>query len=791
MDEQSLRVLEYERVRELLLAHASSELGKERVRAMVPLTDLREIEQRQAETAEVCLAIEEQGGIPLGGIRDIRVAVDRAARDGILQPQELLDIADTVYSARRLKFFFARHRSRFPLLNEVATHIYDFSALEHEIRAAISDRAEVQDNASPELAHIRSSIRITHSRVHERIEQILHSPAYEKMIQEPVVVRRSDRLCIPIKAEYRHAFDGLVHDTSASGATVFMEPAAVLALQNDLRELEANEKHEVERILTALSHLVRRRAQELHATLHALGIIDFIHAKAQLSRAQQAVRPRLNSQGRIDLRGARHPLLQGNVVPIDVHLGKEFTTLVITGPNTGGKTVALKTLGLLTLMAQSGLHVPAADGSEMAVFKQVFADIGDEQSIEQSLSTFSAHIRQIVKIVRRIGRNALVLLDEIGAGTDPTEGSALARALLEFLTRQQARTVATTHYSVLKEYAYSHPEIENASVEFDVDTLQPTYRLLIGIPGSSNALTIARRLGLPKAIVDAASSFLGTEHVQVEGLIRRIEEDVRAARNEREAAEAIAADAEKIRRRLQQELDQTRERREKAIAEAAGEASAIVRKAQEEARQILAKLREQSRENRDTNQAMQALKRLSDEVHEAESKAQAQRRPAVQPIEPEPLVRPPRPGDTVTVQPFGGRGVVLEMNEGESEVLVQMGAVKLTVPLSDVQVVGEPKQRPMPSLSSNTMVAKAATFGIELHLRGLMAEEAMLKLDKYLDDAILAGVSSVRVVHGKGTGALRNAVWEFLRKHPHVSAYHLAEQCEGGTGATVVELKTE
>lgn len=791
MEAHTLRVLEYEKIRALLLSHATCELGKERVRLMAPLTDAREIEQRQAETSEATALLEDLGGMPLGGIRDVRNPVDRAARDGLLQAKELLDIADTIYAARRLKFHLARYRSRYPLLNAIAADISDLNGLEHDIRTAINDHAEIVDSASPELAHIRSSMRVAHVRLQERLENILHSAAYEKMIQEPVIVRRSDRLCIPVKAEYRHAFGGLVHDTSASGATVFMEPAAALEIQNDLRELEASERHEIERILSVLSQAVRRRANDLAATLRALGLLDFIHAKAQLSRAQRAVRPVLNTNGVIALREARHPLLQGDVVPIDVRLGREFSTLVITGPNTGGKTVCLKTLGLLTLMAQSGLHVPAAEGSELAVFRQVFADIGDEQSIEQSLSTFSAHIRQIVNIVRRLGRNALVLLDEIGAGTDPMEGSALARALLEFLTNKRARTVATTHYSVLKEFAYEHPDIENASVEFDPESLQPTYRLLIGVPGSSNALTIARRLGLPNAVIEQAQRFLAPEHRQVEGLIRKIEEDVRVARTQREAAEAAAEDAAKVRRRLQQELDQTRQRREETLAQAADEAAAVVRKAQEEARAILARLRAQNRENRETNQAAQSLKQLAEQVR---NQGERLARPAApEPVEIAPSTgRPPRVGDSVTVRPFAGRGVVLEVDEEGAEALVQVGSMKLTVPLEDVRVVNAPAPpRPVPVLGGGGLIAKAATFGMELHLRGLMSEEAVEKLDKYLDDAFLAGVSSVRVIHGKGTGALRNAVWEFLRNHPHVSSYHLAEQNEGGTGATVVELKAE
>ncbi|MDH7569988.1 MAG: endonuclease MutS2, partial [Armatimonadota bacterium] len=638
-----------------------------------------------------------------------------------------------------------------------------------------------------------ASIQATNARLQERLESILHSSAYEKMIQEPVLVRRSDRLCIPVKAEFRHAFAGLVHDTSASGATVFMEPAAVLDLQNDLRELEANERHEVERILTSLSRSVRRRAREIQASLRAVGLIDFIHAKAQLSRAQKAVRPVLNNQGRIDLKQARHPLLQGDVVPIDIRLGEEFTTLVITGPNTGGKTVSLKTLGLLTLMAQSGLHVPAGEGSQLAVFHQVFADIGDEQSIEQSLSTFSSHIGTIVRILRRLGRDALVLLDEVGAGTDPVEGSALARALLEYLTERGARTVATTHYTELKEYAYAHPGVENASVEFDVETLRPTFRLLIGIPGSSNALTIAQRLGMPRQVIERARGALRPEHLEVESLIRRIEEDVRAARDEREAAAALAEDAEKVRRRLHQELDQARAKRDQTLAEAAAEAAAIVRKAQEEAREILARLRAQQRENRETTLASQALKRLAEEVRERELAAsglEAQR--SQEAPSRDFLDRLPRAGDVVMVQPFGGRGTVISVDEEEEEALVQVGAMKLTVPFSDLRVLRvEPSAAAPAPPPLRGLVTKAASFGIELHLRGMMAEEALHVLDKYLDDAFLAGVPTVRIVHGKGTGALRNAVWEYLRDHPHVASYQLAEQSQGGTGATVVTLKTD
>jgi DNA mismatch repair protein MutS2 len=828
MNAHSLKVLEFAQIREMLAEHASCALGKEIIAALSPLQDEEAIRRAQAQTTEARRLLEAAGQIPLGGVHDVRPAVRAAAIGAMLEPGVLLDVCETLAATRRLRAFLLKRAEEAPWLADIARNLDEYPQIEEEIRRCISEKGEVVDAASPALGRIRKEMRVAHGRMMEKLNSLIRSSGTRDMIQDPIVTMRDDRYCIPVKAEYRSHFGGLVHDQSASGATVFMEPTAVVELGNELRRLAIQERQEVERILRELSGLVGRRSDPLEATLSLLGEVDFIAARAKLSCASRATEPAINTNGVLRLRQARHPLLRGEVVPIDVHLGDAFSVLVITGPNTGGKTVTLKTVGLLTLMAQSGLHIPADEGSAIALFRGVYADIGDEQSIQQSLSTFSSHITHIARIlegVRLTGRHSLVLLDEIGAGTDPTEGAALARAIMGHLHAEGARCIATTHYGELKAFAYSHDGVENASVEFDLETLRPTYRLLIGIPGSSNAFTIAARLGLPEAIVEAARSQIHPDELSLTEVIRRLTEDQRATEQDLQRAAQGRQEIDALRERLERELLQLRADRQQTLERARAEAFEVVRAARREADRVIGELRRQEKAAQrgetgfspaDARRRVQKLVReLQGALPEAPSAplpAPGARRPAKagetrepadrlltesrEPgaIEPEERVPagPPRVGDTVLISPLGQTGVLIAEPDG-GKAQVQIGAMRMTVAASALTRVA-PTREAAPSQSravGDLRLERRATVSPEIQLLGLRAREAVETLDSYLDDVCLAGISPVRVVHGKGTGALQRAVWEYLQKHPHVSAYRLGEEGEGGGGVTIVSLKEE
>jgi DNA mismatch repair protein MutS2 len=800
MNAHTLKVLEYRSVQEMLAGYASCDLGKQVIAELAPMDDEAPVRRALQETSEAKRLLDTAGQIPLGGIHDIRQAVRAAAIDAMLEPGALLDVADTLAASRRLRGFLLKRAEELPLLGEIARNLDEFPQIEEEIRRCISDKGEVVDAASPALGRIRREMRIAHGRMMERLNSLLRSSATRDMIQDPVVTMLDDRYCIPVKAEYRVQFGGLVHDQSTSGATVFMEPTAVVELGNELRQLAIRERQEVERVLRDLSGRVGRHATSLEGTLYLLGQIDFIAAKAKLSFALRATEPQINARGVVSLRQARHPLLQGEVVPIDVRLGDEFTVVVITGPNTGGKTVTLKTVGLLTLMAQSGLHVPAEDGSVVALFRGIYADIGDEQSIQQSLSTFSSHITNIARILAGVeitGRNSLVLLDEVGAGTDPTEGAALAKAILEYLRVRGARVIGTTHYGELKAFAYSHEGVENASVEFDLETLRPTYRLLIGIPGSSNAFTIAARLGLPEEVVQAAREQLSPDEATLTEVIRRLTEDQRATEEDLRRAAAAAREVDSLRARYDRELTQLRADRQQTLERARGEAFDLVRSAKREADRVLHELRRQEKEMRrgtrefSPAQARQEVQKIVRQLQQGMPQSEPAA-PAEEPAE-EPVTTlegTPRVGDTVLVSPLNQRGTLLSEPDG-GKAQVQIGALRMTVSANAIRRVAPPRQVAAAERRDVTDMRLAARQNIstEIQLLGMRAREAIEALDDYIDDACLAGLSPLRIVHGKGTGALQRAVWEYLQRHPHVSGYRLGEDGEGGGGVTIVQLK--
>jgi DNA mismatch repair protein MutS2 len=780
MDARTLRVLEYDKIKALLERHCASSLGKDLARRLQPRTEAAWIADRLAETSEACKALAERGAFPLGGLQDIRGLCRKAQVGAMLDGPELLRVRDVLRVIRLMKAFLP-DQDRYPRLAALIGRLGEYSGLERELLRCITDEGQVHDDASPELRRLTDRARTLHDRARARMESILRSPDHRTAIQDPIITMRSGRYCIPVKAERLGALRGIVHDRSASGATLFVEPEPVVEINNEVREVELERDEEVRRILLGLSASVGEQAGEIQADVVTLGQIDFIVAKARLSEALRATEPRLAEAGWLYLRRARHPLLTGDVVPVDLWLGRKFRTLVITGPNTGGKTVTLKTVGLLVLMAQSGLHIPADDGSEVGPFEQVFADIGDEQSIEQSLSTFSSHMTQIVRAVREVGDNALVLLDEIGAGTDPEEGTALAQAILRHLHDRGARTVATTHYSALKAFAYDQPGMENASVEFDPQTLRPTFHLRIGVPGSSNALLIARRLGLPEEILDSARAGLSAETVAVEKAIRRMEKSRRRLDRKRQAVGRDQSRLDDLMQQYEQKLAALNERRRAAMADGFEEAREIVRRAEQRADAILAELRKQPRESKKTQELKRELIVLDEQVrreqaeHAMEDRPSSQRRP----------VESVRPGDRVYVCSLRTEGEVLSAGE-DGQVELQVGVMQMTVDLRDLEWPEEPPGEE--ARSRRIEIEKSMRLPEELHVLGLTVEEAKLEVDKYLDDAHLAGVPSVRIVHGKGTGALRRGLHEYLRHHPHVKSFALAERHEGGDGVTVVQL---
>ena len=784
MDDHSLKALEFERIREALHEHAACELGQFHIRKLKPSSNADAVRARLTETTECRSLLDEGIRLPFGGLHDCDALVKNAAAGAVLLPEELCQVAETLDAFRRLREALEAQIERAPLLNVIAAPMVSFAAIEAAIRRCIGERGEVLDRASEALGQIRTSIRITRSRLNQRLEAMLRNAAYKLMIQDPVLVQRGGRTCIPVKAEYRSQFPGFVHDQSSSGQTVFMEPVEALEIANEVRSLELDEQAEIQRILQDLSRSVGDQAPGIFASLVQAGILDFIHARASYSYALNGVPAALDAGGRIRLRNARHPLLKGEVVPLDIEMDEDRRTVIITGPNTGGKTVALKTVGLLALMTQAGLHVPADPGTRLPVFPAVFADIGDEQSIEQSLSTFSSHLRQIVNVVTHLKPGSLVLLDELGAGTDPAEGAALASTILEHLTNANARVIITSHYGELKEFAYSTPGVENASVQFDEETLAPTYRLQMGIPGRSLALVIAARLGLPGPLVDAARGRVRYEERSASEMIQKLERDQREAEVARSQAERDARDAKRLKERRERELAELDRKRRDIVERAAADAQNAVREAREQVRQILADLRDRSERRGSTHHATEALGAMDKDLSEVRDRIRAQAAP--RPIS---SFRP-EIGTMVHVPRFGQRGQVVAAGP-DDEVTVAVGNLKMRLSVAELAPAGPAPAPIRRAPGHEILMAKAATVPVELKLLGMRSEEAVEALDKYLDDALLSGAEQVQVIHGKGTGALKNAVWQWLRGHHAVKSYRIGGEGEGGAGATIVELNPE
>ncbi len=785
MEEKYLNTLEYPKILERLARHTSFSAGRELALGLKPSTDLIEVRRRQRETSEARALQDIRPDVSLGGARDVRPLLRRAYVGATLLTGDLLDIRQTMLAARTLKRSITRLSNQFPILSNHAQWLEECTDLVNEIGRCISDRGEVQDGASPALARIRAELSVARDRLMERLQRLVGSGEVGPYLQEALITQRSGRYVIPIKAEAKGRVPGIVHDESASGATVFIEPLATVELNNHWRELELQEQHEVERILAELTEQVAENGDLIERTVEMLARLDLAFAKGHYSHELRAVQPRLwgGSQAAnepkppapFSLQKARHPLLPPEtVVPITVWLGGDFRVLVITGPNTGGKTVALKTVGLLALMHQAGLHLPVDAESCLPVFNGVYADIGDEQSIEQSLSTFSSHMSTIIDILRRAGKGSLVLLDELGAGTDPIEGSALARAIINTLLSRELLAVATTHYSELKLYAYSTPGVSNASVEFDVETLSPTFELNIGLPGRSNALAIAQRLGLSQELIDEASSMVSPADREADALLG----EIKAARDQSEQSlremHTAQAEVEELRQSLAHELAMIDETRRQTIEEARAQVQRELEAVRAELRSISAGLVTETLTQEWLRQASERVRQLEKEI-----------KPTPPPPAPVPVGGPAAVGDTVLVASLGQTGEVVNLSGGEAE--VQIGNFRLRTRLSDLELRHRAAPKPQPEPVTTTRVA-AESPGLELDLRGERVEGALPRLEKYLDNAYLAGLPYVRIIHGKGTGTLRQVVRDALAENPLVSSFRSGEREEGGDGVTVAKL---
>jgi DNA mismatch repair protein MutS2 len=784
--ERTLRILEFHKIIGKIEALTTSSIGRALASELIPSIDPGQIKEGQQVTTEAVKVLVQAERPPLGGIFDIKPQVRKASINGILAPAELLEVATTLRASRLMREFLLEKSADLEILPEWGGRLGSFPAIEREFDRCIGPSGEILDSASAKLHSLRSQMKVLQSRIRDKLDAIIRTSDNSKYLQELIVTVRNDRYVIPVKQEYRSLFPGIVHDQSASGATLFIEPMALVEINNQLRIIETQETEEIQRILSELSNRIKEIGLALLTSIDILARLDLAFAKGQYSLAINGTPPTLNFNSQLELHNARHPLLTGKVVPISVSLGKDFDTLVITGPNTGGKTVALKTIGLLTLMAQAGLHIPVASGSEVAVFNTIFCDIGDEQSIEQSLSTFSSHLTQIVKIIEDANDpHCLVLLDELGAGTDPTEGAALAMSILTHLHQFNVRTVATTHYSELKAFAYQTPGIENASVEFDIQTLKPTYHLLIGIPGSSQAFEISSKLGLSGPIIEQARSYISATTVKVEDMLRQIEVDRIKAREDRQITTDARLKGEKFKSQYELELDKFKQEKAELLRQAKVEAREILMEARRESENLLRRLREGRNEELPgiVNEARQKIaseiRRLEERTHTPENNVK---------INPKTL----KIGKQVRAISLNQVGTVLEI--GNDSIQVQLGIIKVNLPLNDIEAVVEEKvqvkYKPT-SRGGEIGLDTAKNISAELSLRGMNVDEALYELEKYLDQAMLAGLNRFRVIHGKGTGILRIAVQQYLKENPMVKTAYIAEQNEGGMGATVVELKKD
>ncbi len=786
LQEKSYYTIELPKILALLAQEAATGPAKEMCLALRPSDSLTECEKLQQETEDAVRLIGLQGSPAFSGIKDVSAALERAEKGGFLNPVELLSVCAMLRAARLTKSYREERREQETSLDEYFSMLSGNKFLEEKIENAIVSEEEISDHASDALYQIRRQIRTAASKVRDVLAKITSSQS--KILQDSIITQRNGRFVVPVKAEYRGSMPGMVHDTSSSGATLFIEPAAVVELNNNIRILQGKEQAEIERILAELSADTAQFAGAIRRDYELLCKLDFVFARGKLAYQMKAMRPVLLEKGRTEINRARHPLLnKDTAVPISFRIGGETDTVIITGPNTGGKTVGIKTLGLLTAMAQCGLQIPASDGSRIVIFKNILADIGDEQSIEQSLSTFSSHMRTIVDILEVADDQTLVLLDELGAGTDPVEGAALARAIIEELRGRGCTVAATTHYAELKVYGLETPGVENASCEFDVQTLKPTYRLIFGIPGKSNAFAISQRLGLDEGIIRAASSLIATEDKRFEDVITRLEEKRQALEGRIAAAEKQQRDAEAANKRAQERLSSLEDEREKLVQDAKTKAKSILdnaRAASEMALEEARKVKQEATDGKDVNLAA-ARAILRGTLSEAEKEAASQRaeRKAM------PLPRPLRAGDSVEIVSTRTKATVLETPKPGEKVKVQAGILKIQVEQSDLQLLEFEQVKQEAPRSGGVRLKAPAQFTTELDLRGESGDEAIMELDRFLDSAVRLHMETVRIIHGKGTGVLRQRVQTHLKRHPQVKSFRLGVYGEGEDGVTIASLK--
>lgn len=792
LNTKAIKTLEYNKIIDKLVQYAGSTLGKERCSKLLPMENLEDITHAQKETSDALTKILQKGSISFSGLKDIRGSIKRLEIGSTLGMGELLQISSVLDVALRVKAFSRNETDetdsdsldmRFSLLEPL-------SPINNEIKRCIVSEEEMSDDASSTLKHIRRTIKNTNEKIREQLNSIVSSQTTKSMLRENIITMRNGRYCLPVRSEYKGQFSGMVHDQSSTGSTFFIEPMAVVKLNNDLRELASQEQDEIERILAELSATIAVETEKLTDDINILAELDFIFAKAYLSKQLKASEPIFNTKGYVNIKKGRHPLIDPKqVVPIDIHLGDEFNLLIVTGPNTGGKTVSLKTVGLFTLMGQAGLHIPAFDGSELAVFEDVYADIGDEQSIEQSLSTFSSHMTNTINIIKNATPNSLVLFDELGAGTDPTEGAALAMSILSYLHNQDIRTMATTHYSELKIFALSTPGVENACCEFSVETLRPTYRLLIGVPGKSNAFAISSKLGLPDYIIDDAKSRIDSQDKSFEDVISDLEQSRITIEKEREEIALLKEEAAQLKLKLAEKQEKLDNAKERILREANEEARNILADAKEFADETIKKYNKWTKES-GLGKAMEEERgQLRDRLSAAESKLALKNK-----VKPSKVHKAKdfRIGDAVNVLSLGLKGTVSTLPNAKGDLFVQMGILRSQVNIKDLELIDEPVIT-APNLkktgSGKIKMSKSFSVSTSVNLIGKTVDEAIPELDKYLDDAYLAHLPQVTVIHGRGTGALKNAVHQHLKKLKYVDSYRLGTFGEGDQGVTIVEFK--
>ncbi|MBI6874626.1 endonuclease MutS2 [Clostridium aciditolerans] len=786
MNEKSLKILEFGKIKEEIKKYTVTSAGKDLIDELKPYDNIYEAREHLEETKEALRLLVTKGAPPFEGVYDIREGISRAEKGSSLMPGQLLKIAAMLRSARRFKEYISHKEEEeaFRVIEDICEGIVPLKKLEDEIFLAIEGEDEISDRASSTLYNLRRSLKDKNASVRDKVNSLIRS--YSEYLQDNLYTMRGDRYVLPVKAEHKGAVQGLVHDQSSSGATLYIEPMSLVNLNNEIKELMLKEKAEIERILAELSAKVHDNKTAVRNNSNIIWELDFIFAKGKYASASNCNAPTINDEGIIDIIEAKHPLIDRKIaVPMSMYLGREFTSLVITGPNTGGKTVTLKTVGLLHIMALSGLMIPAREHSTVSFFKEVFADIGDEQSIEQSLSTFSSHMTNIVNIIEKADEKSLILFDELGAGTDPTEGAALAVSILEHLRKRECRIVATTHYSELKAYALKTEEVENASVEFDVETLRPTYRLLIGIPGKSNAFEISRRLGLPDFIISDAKESIASEALKFEDLIQSLQDKSIKAENYAREAEVLKLEAAKLKGKYEEKLYSLNNVREKAIIEAQREAKSILREAKEDADKIIKDMRELEKMgySSDARQMLEEERRkLKEKLEKAEEKANKVKEDNGEEL------KDVKEGQEVFLPSLNQKVIVLSKPDNKGEVQVQAGIMKISVKLKDLRASkGASKEEKKIAKREAKLNLRSVPSSVDL--RGMDSMEAVYTADKYLDDAYMGGLAEVSIIHGKGTGVLRNAINDMLKRHSHVKRYRLGEYGEGGTGVTVVELK--